>query len=136
MQPTTDPKPTPPTTETPPPTTTTAATTTTTDSDETSKKNIRRCLIAGGVVLVALAIPVVSALLCSEDSDKEEETEKEKAKESAKLTASAVLDKLVGWVREVKSSADEKVDEVADHVQVELDIPQASVVDFARTQSV
>lgn len=85
-----------------------------------SKKTVKIALVISAVA--AVAVPIVCKLLCKEE---EEEEEKEVG-----YSGSAMLDKLVSWVKEFKgSNNEEEAKEVAKYERV------TSVPEFAKAQS-
>lgn len=86
------------------------------------KKRIGIALAATAVV-AAVAIPILCAVCGGEDDDEDEK--------DVKLTGNAMLEKLVGWVKEVKGGNSDADEEDGDSKYKEI----ASVADFSKAQS-
>lgn len=95
----------------------------------------RNGLIAGGVALAAVALGVALCVGGCGDREKDADDDKEK------LSASAVVDKLVSWAKDSKPSAvavaaDDVAEDPADPAPDPAPYSSVSVAEFARTQSV
>lgn len=101
----------------------------TTEEENSSKDgfwNKKAFKIALAVTTVAaVTVPIVCNLLCKEKEEEDEEKD-------VNYTGSAMLDKLVGWVKEFKGSnsgEEEEAKEVAKYEEI------TSVPEFVRAQS-